>query len=103
VFINQSSTFYRNAQDMGFGIRLRRGATDLIATGIANAGYINITGGSGMEANTYFALTYLDSPATTSATTYKAQGAAYSTSGGGSAVFQPGTSPSLITLMEIGA
>jgi len=103
VFVNQSTQYYRNAQDMGFGIRLLRGATSLFTSGIASAGYTNITGGNGVEVNTMYPLTYLDSPATTSATTYKVQGAAYTTANGGAAGFQPGNTVSIITLMEIGA
>jgi len=103
VFVNQSTQYYRNAQDMGFGIRLLRGATSLFTSGIASAGYTNITGGNGVEVNTMYPLTYLDSPATTSSTTYKVQGAAYTTANGGAAGFQPGNTVSIITLMEIGA
>lgn len=46
---------------------------------------------------------YLDSPATTSATTYKAQGAVDSTADGRYVEFQLSSYPSTITLMEIGA
>jgi trimeric autotransporter adhesin len=103
VFVNQSSTYYRNAQDMGFGIRLLRGGTALFTSGIAQAGYTNITGGNGVEVNLMYPLSYLDSPATTSATTYKVQGAAYTTANAAAAAFQNGNTTSIITLMEIGA
>ncbi len=47
--------------------------------------------------------TVLDTPATTSAITYKLQAAANTTANSGSIVCQPDTNPSSITLMEIGA
>ena len=46
---------------------------------------------------------YLDSPATTSATTYKTQGAVDLTSSGGTSTYQLDSFPSNIILMEIGA
>jgi hypothetical protein len=49
------------------------------------------------------AVVYLDSPATTSATTYKMQGAVFSTANSGACNFQYGNNPSTITLLEIGA
>jgi hypothetical protein len=46
---------------------------------------------------------YLDSPATTSSTTYKLQAKVGSTANGETIRFQPSSSSSTITLMEIGA
>ena len=48
-------------------------------------------------------LTYLDSPATTSATTYKTQGAVENTANGADVRFQWQSVPSQMILMEIGA
>jgi len=48
-------------------------------------------------------LTFLDSPATTSATTYKLQAKVGSTTNGEAIRFQPSSTKSVITLMEIGA
>jgi hypothetical protein len=50
-----------------------------------------------------FAYTKLDSPATTSAITYKTKGAASTTSNNGQVIFQRNDTTSTITLMEIGA
>jgi hypothetical protein len=56
------------------------------------------------DLQTMVPLTYLDSPATTSATTYKLQGALLLTSGGNQLNFQQdNTGRSVITLIEIGA
>ena len=90
------------------GVKLVRGATDLVtpssdsggkgsiflSTGVAPAsGFIVIAG--------YVSFTYLDSPATTSSTTYKTQ-VALGTSGMGHA-YANSSNPSFITLMEIAA
>jgi len=48
-------------------------------------------------------VSYLDSPATTSATTYKTQAAIFSTSNSGSITAQSDNNTSVIILMEIGA
>jgi hypothetical protein len=46
---------------------------------------------------------YLDSPSTTSATTYKIQGRVEITSSSGTSTWQHASTPSTITLLEIGA
>jgi hypothetical protein len=48
-------------------------------------------------------MTYLDSPATTSATTYKVQGINPTVGGSVSSIYQPYSTPSVILLLEIGA
>jgi hypothetical protein len=48
-------------------------------------------------------LSYLDSPASTSALTYKTQQKCGTTSNGGTIIAQIDSSPSFITLMEIAA
>jgi hypothetical protein len=55
----------------------------------------------GAEFTQMMNLNYLDSPATTSATTYKIQGAVYSTNNSGNVSFQAGNSVSNIIVMEI--
>jgi hypothetical protein len=46
---------------------------------------------------------YYDSPATTSATTYKIQAKVDTTANSGTSTWQPSSNPSTITLLEIGA
>ena len=79
--------------------KLMRGATDILTnnlmTQIEGASFNLSLAGS-------YALTYLDSPATTSATTYKVQAAKLS-SGTGVNYQQGGNNTSVITLLEIGA
>jgi len=59
------------------------------------------TSATSMELTVLMNLQYLDSPATTSATTYKIQGAVYSTNNGGQVAFMPANAPANIILMEI--
>jgi hypothetical protein len=84
----------------GFNIKLLRGATNLLSpSAVENGIYM----GTFFEMYSFFyPLNYLDSPATTSATTYKTQFAIRA--GGTGAVYYSGQgSFSSITLMEIGA
>lgn len=79
--------------------RLVRDSTTLYTS--ERFSYIAV-GGNNTEMMVAGGMNYLDSPATTSATTYKTQGA-ISYSGAGNVSFQWGTNPSAITLIEIGA
>jgi hypothetical protein len=74
-------------------LKLVRGATSL-----TSEGYVGLDNGS-LDIYGRFALNYLDSPATTSATTYKMQFASES----GGTVTTGGENSCTITLMEIGA
>lgn len=79
--------------------RLMRGATEILLQDLAQ-----MYGGENVNQKSLGAMSswvYLDSPATTSATTYKIQG---KTNGTATVVFQGGTNDtSVITLLEIGA
>lgn len=97
VFVHQTGLWKNDgAGSSQLAIKLLRGATDLgtfeqFATW-TNTVLKNNVGGSG--------ITYLDSPATTSATTYKTQ---FCAAAGGAVYVNGGASRSSITLMEIGA
>ena len=79
----------------GATVKLFRGATNLIT-----AGRVGLSDGTGAMDN-YFSTSYLDSPSSTSALTYKTTLARY---GGAGTVYAQLTScPSGITLMEIAA
>jgi len=82
-------------------IRLLRGATSI--QDFKGVSYVNIgsTGGSNLLVRA--PISYLDSPNTTSATTYKIQGRVTSTANSAEAIFQVSSSVSTITLLEIGA
>lgn len=97
VFYNRSAAF------VGGAARLLRDATTIADyTGEAFA-YHNAGGATSASLAGAYSIVYLDSPSTTSATTYKLQANVVITTNSGSATFQYLTSPSTITLMEIGA
>ena len=83
--------------------KLVRGATDIFdrAGDGAHMWYSSASNNT-IEFITNPSIIYLDSPSTTSATTYKIQGGLGST-GGNDVIFQRGSEPSSITLLEIGA
>jgi hypothetical protein len=89
---------YAKNNDAYIRSRLMRGSTEILEpidtqTGYTGSGVFNTVGAS--------ALTYVDSPATTSATTYKIQ---FRSEGNNAIVYaQPASGRSSITLMEIGA
>lgn len=95
-----------NVRDMESKGKLLRGSTtiadynnNLFAMQITNA---STTTGSFIQEGQN-SISYLDNPATTSATTYKFQAAPENTVGGRSIRFQTDGGPSTITLFEIGA
>jgi hypothetical protein len=108
VLVQQFNSRERNGTGMGSGINLVRGSTTIYSGNSRNtAGYMSasINGGSVNAVNlmTMTPLHYLDSPATTSATTYKTQIAALDTSASGTAYAQTESNMSTIILMEVGA
>jgi hypothetical protein len=93
--------------DRGAGVQLANGRLLRGATTIADykSGYFGgiSTTGSGVSVGSILSVTYLDSPATTSSTTYKIQAAPVYTANSGTANYQLDNVPSTITLLEIGA
>jgi hypothetical protein len=106
VLVAQVSKVTRSAIG-GFGaIRLVRGATTILEPSPAKEEQIGGTIAGSVDSvlfHAVIAMNYLDSPATTSATTYKTQGATFSTGGSGTYTAQTNSSISTIILMEIGA
>lgn len=101
VIVGQSTKV--NGATAGYGgcqTRLLRDGSSILAdfTSLNQAG-LNPSGQIGVT--DYLGFTYLDSPATTSSTTYKTQGR-FALQGSGH-VSQYNSTPSTITLMEIGA
>lgn len=82
-------------------VRLLRGATSVWEPAYSSYPSMNNGGASSVELNSPIPINYLDSPATTSATTYKMQGRREQAAG--SARFQFGGSISTMILLEIGA
>jgi hypothetical protein len=81
----------------GVTVKLLRGSTDILTNAIYAVGYTNST----LEQIDNCSFSYLDSPATTSSTTYKTQFA--NNANAASVTVQLGSSPSSITLLEIAA
>jgi hypothetical protein len=105
VIISANAKTSRSASSMDIGGKVLRGATTIVD--YSTYGLFTSQVGAG-SVDTYFgnlaSITYLDSPATTSATTYKLQAKVDSTGSGQTVAFQwiNGTSASTITLLEIG-
>jgi hypothetical protein len=106
VLITATSQNRKTASAVGNNARLLRDATtiyDFPNEGWANYYYASLASGD-IWIGGVKTITYLDSPATTSATTYKLQAAVPNTSGSASIRFQPTSQgPSQIILMEVGA
>ena len=106
VLINQQSVVSVYAGPNGLGLRLLRGSTPIFdpspLDGAGSPFLIYGTAVSGIFTTVSFS--YLDSPATTSSTTYKTQGRPYDSSLS-SSIFQNGVTKatSTITLLEIAA
>ena len=108
VMVTQNFQSYADAISSGGSVRLLRGATSVYS--IDNNGYNTyyITAGtlsSPLSSSIIIAISfmYLDSPATTSSTTYKTQTRTYSTANGRYSKAQVESVQSNIILMEIGA
>lgn len=105
VMFAQVSSTARNSTEAGSGIRLVRGATTVYnpAPNGYETQYIygSTIGTSGTNIKHLLSGSYLDSPATTSATTYKTQGCTHANTSSPSVQYNDGISTMI--LMEIGA
>ena len=96
----------RSSSNIWVGAKLLRGATVIVdqATGSNECWqgmFVNAV--TDMETRTNGAINFLDSPATTSATTYKLQANINNTANSATSTWQQSSSASTITLLEIGA
>jgi hypothetical protein len=98
VMFSQSTYIAGGGTDSGGQLRILRGATAIYEMASTSIYIYNPT--SGTELALFQSVNYLDSPATTSSTTYKTQGLG---GNGGNFYLQLNNSPSTITLMEIAA
>jgi hypothetical protein len=107
VFTSQPTLIGRDTTQAGGGVRLLRGSTTVYNPAGDNFQDSLQIQGSGNTSYSYLAtlysMSYLDSPATTSATTYKTQGRISNTGNNALLIFQDNNAVSTITLMEIGA
>lgn len=107
VLVTGSLVYLRDVNRQYVGAVLLRDATTILNYN-TSPGYLTSKRFDGisptyMEFTETISLCYLDSPATTSATTYKVQANINLTANGGSSTWQPNSNPSTITLLEIGA
>jgi hypothetical protein len=116
VLVTQAMDVYASGRgDLGMGIRLLRDSTTIWNPSVSGTvsgagyggGYVNAGGANQIEVTLQVPITYLDSPATTSAITYKTQGGLYTTANSSVLTFQPSGATNIgksqITLMEIAA
>jgi len=100
IFTSQTALIF-SASLLSHGSRILRGSTAIFTGGVGSDGHIDIGSyGSPVYLGDRFTMTYLDSPNTTSATTYKTQGIK---NYGNTLRYQAGNYESTIILMEIGA
>jgi hypothetical protein len=103
VLITGQYEAYRNTTENDINARIMRGATAIASwTGGYFGGIHAGNTGSGVWLYMTGTWTWLDNPATTSATTYKLQSCVQSTANSGSVQWQLGSVPSGITLLEVG-
>lgn len=102
VLVSQAAFADRGTNQAGAALQLVRDATNILTTD-AEHHYIAAVGATSVVLSTYETITYLDSPSTTSATTYKMQMKVASTANSGVVIAQRQSTPSSIVLLEIGA
>ena len=101
IIYNQSLYVERSNVGTAGSVRLLRGATSIQDLNFPLS--INVAGATFVQTMSMQGATYLDAPATTSATTYKTQINVNTTANSGTSIAQNGSSMSSITLIEIGA
>lgn len=97
ILVTVHQAWRSGASGQRIGAKLFRGSTELKFIG----DYYGYSASAGDLIGGHFSISYLDSPATTSATTYKTQ--FNNGSASGTVTVQPFSMMSFITLMEIGA
>jgi len=104
ILLNQQSLVERTSNEMGWAMQILRGATAIFTPGSTNSGgYIYANNATQVALAIPNAYTYLDSPATTSSTTYKTQARMQATGTGANYYAQYNNTTSILTLLEIGA
>jgi hypothetical protein len=109
VLINANLYVYftRSNAEMGALIKLVRtiggSGTDLYTSGGDGDAYFYNAGIGGLSGRFRIPFTYLDSPSTTSAITYKIQFACSTSASSGTVIAQQGSARSVIAVMEVAA
>ena len=92
-----------SSTNVGMGWRIVRGSTAILTQPVNAAAYYDYSNVGYIVNRATIALNYLDSPATTSATTYKTQGCLNDTASSRTLAYQPESSNAVMLLLEIGA
>ena len=92
---------FRSAQEVSGGLRLVRDSTEIIEYPYAFVLESGTSGNGRIFYNTNHSATYLDSPSTTSAVTYKVQLKVYGTSNSQRLSYNQNSSKSTILVMEV--
>jgi len=105
VIVSAAVVHFRTAGASSIGGKVLRASTTIGDFGGDgwSGNFATVTGITLCGSFTVQTWNYLDSPATTSATTYKMQGRLEITANSSTSEWQPGNKPSTITLIEIGA
>jgi hypothetical protein len=103
VMVSQHARSGRSTDENGSMVKIVRGATDIWNAPTAPSLNTYAAGATATQITAFQTLIYLDSPATTSSTTYKTQWKVETTANSGEISLQVGSNVSTITLMEIGA
>ena len=106
ILVTQNFVNYVGSGERAAGYQLMRGATAINTIGSGGYEYTydsSSTTVNGRNFRAVHTVTYLDSPATTSATTYKTQAKLLSTANSSQITFQENNQTNSIILMEIGA
>jgi hypothetical protein len=102
VLVSQQHTIGSDGNLKLANIRLMRNSTAIL-NDINNPEVVGATYSGAAQIMGFTSYSYLDTPATTSSTTYKTQGRVYSTANDTSVVYQKQSTTSSIILLEIGA
>lgn len=105
ILVSQQVQIERNNTAQSAGWRLLRGATQIYdGDGTLSRGFLIVTNNqTELAMGGFYSMVYLDSPATTSATTYKTQGKVEVTTNNSTIRFQHNSTMSSIIALEIGA
>lgn len=101
ILVASQMQFYKLSNIQGIKMDLQRGGTTVLNLPLVAYGQFN--GSTASVASHRVPIEYLDSPATTSATTYTVRAAANSTADSGQVFAQTVSTPSTMILIEIGA
>ena len=100
VTINQHTFLDRDSDDVDALLQLFRDTTSILDFPRFTSG-LEINSSTKTKMGSLQTFSYLDSPSTTSAITYKTQGRVNTTANNGAVVYQSANTFSIITLMEI--